>query len=97
MTRGYRLRNSKVDANQREIVSALNDLPDVRAISIGEPLDLLVGYGCENFLIEIKNPHGKDRRGPSWESQKKFIESWPGSADVCCTLDEVLNVIEYTR
>ncbi len=95
MTRGYRGRNAKVDANQNDIVNKLNELPDVQAVVIGEPLDLLVGYNFQNFLIEIKNSDGKDTRGPSWEKQKEFIAAWPGSVDVCRTFDAVLDAIGY--
>ena len=91
----FRGHNARVDANQKDIVKALRDVPGVSVVSIGKPLDLLVGYHGRTFLIEIKNPDGKDRRGPSWEAQREFMNEWHGQSAVCDSVSQVLAVIGY--
>jgi hypothetical protein len=95
--RGFIGRSAKVDANQRAIMEELKKFVDISCVAIGKPLDLLIGYDGENFLIEIKNPDGKDRRGPSWESQLAFMGQWRGSSHVCSSFEEVLAAIHYRR
>lgn len=98
MRRGYARRNAKVDANQREIVDALHTIPGVVAVNIGKPIDLLIGvsgiyYGdnvSRTFLVEVKNPDGKNKLEPE---QEAFIEEWPGDVHICRSLDEVLEVL----
>ena len=91
----WRGHNARVDGNQKEIMDALKKIAGISVVSIGKPLDLLVGYYGRTFLIEIKNPDGKDRRGPSWESQQKFMTSWFGQSAVCDSVGQILAVIGY--
>lgn len=72
----YNRRNKKRDANEPEIFDALNELPGCQVVRMDKPVDLLVGYGGRTYLLEVKNPEGKNRLEPD---QVKFIESWPGS------------------
>lgn len=91
MNRRYSRVAAKVDANQKELVSRINnEIYGATAVSIGKPLDILVGFQGRNYLIEIKNPDGKDMRGPSWETQKAFMASWEGQSAVCRTFDDVI-------
>lgn len=83
------------DLNTKEIVDKLRKHDDISVVFIGKPVDLLVGYRRGNFPIEIKNPNGKDMRGPSWEKQLKFMQEWNGSVTVCKTYEEVLDAIGY--
>lgn len=93
--RGYTGRNAKVDANQKDIVKALEQIPGVQVAEIGKPLDLLIGYAGINFIVEIKNPDGKDRVNAD---QAEFIEAWPGrTPEVARSLDEVLQIIGVTQ
>lgn len=95
MRRGYIRRNARVDNNAKAIVDGLNALPGVKAVAIGQPLDLLVGYCGINFVIEVKNRDGKDKRGPSWEKQLTFMQEWPGRCAVVHDLDEAVKAIGY--
>lgn len=84
----------KADANTKGIVDDLRKA-GVSVRFIGKPLDLIVGYAGQTFLIEIKNPNGKDKRGKSWEQQLKFMEEWRGQVCVCHTTEEVLKAIGH--
>lgn len=89
--KGYNRRNAKVDANQKEIVKALEQVPGVTVCPIGKPLDLLIGYQGITHIVEIKNPDGKDQVN---DDQQRFIDSWTGRRpEVARTLDEVLDII----
>lgn len=90
--RGHR---GKPDANTGGIVEALRACHGVTVVHIGKPLDLIVGCEGRNYLVEIKNPDGKDRRGPSWVQQQAFMRNWLGQSCVCDTAVEVLNAIGY--
>ena len=88
---GYRGRKKKRDANEPEIVAALEAIPGVMVIPLDRPVDLLVGYNGINHLLEVKNPEGKNRLEPD---QLEFIHDWPGREVVVVrTVDEALNAI----
>ncbi len=93
---GYRnSRHGKPDANTSGIVAALRACPGVTVVYIAKPLDLVVGYKGRNYLVEIKNPDGKDRRGPSWVQQQAFMRNWSGQSCVCTNAVQVLTLIGY--
>ena len=53
---------AKTDANQQEIIDALRAI-GAWVFYIGRPFDLLVGFRGRLYLIEVKNPKGKDKIG----------------------------------
>jgi hypothetical protein len=64
---------ARVDANQTQVVSALRSAGAYVWV-IGLPVDLLVGYNGQTFLVEIKN-------GPSkalTRLQQDFFGNWIG-------------------
>ena len=63
----------RVDANQDQIVVALR-AAGASVWIIGLPVDLLVGYKSQTFLVEIKRT-AKSRFTPL---QRDFFESWNG-------------------
>jgi hypothetical protein len=65
---------ARVDANQAQIVSALRAAGAYVWI-IGLPVDLLVGYNEQTFLVEIKI--GPKKR--LTKLQQDFFENWSGS------------------
>lgn len=73
---GYKGRRKKRDANEKEIVSALEAVPGCMVVPLDKPVDLLIGYEGRTILAEVKNPKGKNRLEPD---QVEFIEKWPGS------------------
>jgi hypothetical protein len=96
--RGFARRAAKVDANQRELVDALHALPGVKCIDIGRPVDLLIGVSgnyyrdgvARTFLVEVKNPKGKNKLEPD---QEAFMTEWPGEVHVCRSLADVITAI----
>ena len=71
----------------------LNEIPGVRAVVIGDPVDLLVGYKAKNFLFEIKDGNKKDYEHRYTAKQKDFLASWPGQVRVAKSFEEVLDVL----
>jgi predicted outer membrane protein len=82
-----------VDANQKEIVRLLNEIPGMKAVVIGDPVDVLVGYKAKNFLFEIKDGNKKDYEHRYTQKQREFLKTWPGQVRVAKSFEEVLNVL----
>ena len=64
---------ARVDQNQEEIVKALRDAGAYVCI-IGLPVDLLVGYNGQTFLVEVKTNSKKTLT----KLQQVFFEKWIG-------------------
>ena len=64
---------ARVDANQAQVVSALRAAGAYVWI-IGLPVDLLVGFNNEMYLVEIKNGSRKHLT----KLQQDFFASWTG-------------------
>ncbi len=64
------MKRNNPDVNQPEIVQALRDIGAV-VFLIGQPFDLLCALRGKLYLVEIKNPKGKDKVETS---QKETIE-----------------------
>jgi hypothetical protein len=71
---------ARVDANQAQIVSALRAAGAYVWI-IGLPVDLLVGYNNQTYLVEIKD--GSKKR--LTKLQQDFFEYWTGG--VLCRIN----------
>ena len=88
--RAYALR---VDANQQEIVSALEAI-GVSVHVIGQPVDLMVGYRGRTGALEIKD----GRKPPSaWvltPQQKDFFRNFRGFKRVVFSVDDALQAIK---
>jgi hypothetical protein len=70
-------RAARVDANQDAIVSALRSA-GASVLSIGQPVDLLVGHRGVTVLMECKNPKtGYGKRGAN-SNQRDFMATWNG-------------------
>ena len=66
---------ARVDANQEAIVSALRAAGAyVWVISL--PVDILVGYKNQTYLVEIKSSSKKRFT----KLQEEFFANWPGSS-----------------
>lgn len=75
------------DKNEREIVRALERI-GCDVIPMHRPVDLLVGFRNQNWLLEVKMPSGKLTKG-----QKEFIPSWRGQVAVVTSVDEAIAVV----
>lgn len=78
---GYTERNKKRDANESEIIEALESV-GASVVQLNRPIDLLVGFQGINHMIEVKNPKGKNRITPG---QQEFADSWKGRPPVFVT------------
>lgn len=76
---GFQGRARKRDANEPEIIAALEAVPGVVVIPQDKPLDLLVGFMGKTFLLEVKNPAGKNKIEPD---QQEFFDDWTGGPAV---------------
>jgi len=65
---------AKVDANQRQVISAL-EAAGAKVEVIRQPLDLLVGMNGKWLLLEVKNPSGKNE---TTNAQEAFYKRFPG-------------------
>lgn len=80
------------DANQPAIVQALRDCGASVDI-IGDPVDLLVGWRGENFLMEVKASEKAKLR----PSQEAFFRAWRGSVHRVDSVADALAVIGIGR
>lgn len=86
-------RAARVDANQTQIVSALRAAGAYVWI-IGLPVDILVGYKGQTFLVEIKDGPKKTLT----KLQQDFFANWCGGT--LCRIDnaeDALRMIGFTK
>ena len=94
MSKGIPRHAAKRDANEAEIIAALElcGASVVRLSQKGVP-DLLIGYRGRTFLAEVKSASGK-----LTDDQIKFREGWDGdSIAVLRNTDDVLAWIAWER
>ena len=82
----------KVDANQLEIVRALERI-GCDVCEIGWPLDLLVGYRNRCWLLEIKDPNKPPSERKLTDDEQYFFNWWRGQKAKVETADEALAVV----
>lgn len=86
-------RAAKVDANQDAIVSALEaagaSVQSLAPIGKGCP-DLLAGFRGDLYLIEVKNPKGKNKVN---DAQAKWHADWRSAVFTVRSPDEALRAI----
>lgn len=92
-------RAAKIDDNQREVVNALRQLPQVTvaltaAVGKGVP-DFVVGYKGNNYWIELKDGNKPPSQRKLTEHEEAWHEKWTGHVAICNNLDEVLKEIGY--
>lgn len=84
------------DANEPEIVHALEAI-GATVLRLPKPVDLLVGYRGQTFLLEVKLPAGpkggtKDRT--LTDAQVEFFNAWRGGmVAVVRSVDEALRIL----
>lgn len=79
---------AKRDGNEQSIVQALRDIG--ASVMQVDKVDLIVGYRGENYLLEVKDPKGRNRLTPS---QERLIVEWRGQYAVIRNIDEALQTI----
>jgi hypothetical protein len=86
-------RYTRPDANQPELVKALEKIPGLGVLDMhdcGVPNfpDLILGWQNVNYFVELKTEKGKPSTG-----QVLFSITWPGQYALCRNLDDVLKAI----
>jgi len=89
-------RAAKVDANQKEIVSALRGVgatvEHLHAVGKGCP-DLLIGYKGLNYLIEVKDGTKNASQRRLTPDQVKWHANWLGQKIVIESVESALSFI----
>lgn len=88
-------RAARIDANHREIVKALRDIPGCTVTSLagvgnGCP-DLVVGYKGRNYLLEVKPPggvRGGISRQTLTDAELAWHRSWRGQREIVTTIEQ---------
>ena len=93
------MRAARADANQPEIIEGLRavgaTVKTLHRVGMGCP-DLLVGYGGNNYLIEVKDGSKPPSSRKLTPPQVEFFDGWRGQAGVATCLDEALEIIGVT-
>lgn len=83
----------KVDANQRAIIDAL-EAHGASVEFIGRPVDLLVGYRGQTWVVEVKDGKKAASRKTLTPIQEKFFARWRGGpAAKVESVEEALELI----
>ena len=86
-----------VDKNQSAIVAALREagatVEQLHGVGHGCP-DIVVGFRGVNYLMEIKNPHGRMKLTPG---QRIWHRAWQGQVIIVSTIADALHIIEVER
>ncbi len=77
------------DLNQPDVITALKKI-GATVYVIGRPVDLLVGYRSRNYLLEVKNLGGKNKKTPF---QDEFIRDWRGQVRICHSAEEAIELV----
>lgn len=89
----------KIDANQKEIVEQLRQIPGVSVkstSSLGDGfVDLVIGYKARNYLIELKDENKPPSGKKLTEAEEKFHAEWTGQVAKCESLSEILKAINH--
>ena len=93
-------RAAKVDANHADIVAALRavgcTVESLAAVGGGVP-DLLVGWGCTTFLIEVKDGSKPPSARRLTEDQLRWHGAWRGGpVAVVCDVESALRVVRVS-
>lgn len=76
------------DANEAQIVLALQQAGCDVHYMVNAPWDITVGRGSQSFLLELKTRSGKVK-----ESQEKFLAHWRGHYAICRTAEQALRAV----
>ena len=92
MTKWKPPQKAKRDANEPDVFAAL-EAHGLTVCPTDKPLDSVVAYAGVNYLVEVKN-------GPKarlTKAQTKFLDSWPGQAEIITSIDEAIAFAKRVR
>lgn len=81
------------DENEPEIVAALESI-GCTVQRLDQPVDLLVGRGANNVLMEVKNPAKIPSQRRLTKAQKTFFKTWRGQVCKVETAEEAIEVVQ---
>lgn len=84
---------NKRDANEAEIFDQLRAY-GLSVEPMDKPADALVGFGGKSYLVEVKNPKGKNKLSAP---QETFLETWKGDYTVIRTVEEASHFAQMVR
>lgn len=81
----------KRDANEIHIIRTLQKVgASVQRLNEKGCPDLLVGFRGRNYIIEVKNPKGKNT---ITEDQQRWLTAWQGEAYIVTSPQTALEII----
>jgi hypothetical protein len=90
------MRAAKVDGNHPAIVDGLRKygctVQSLATIGKGCP-DILVGWRCENFLFEIKDPSQPKNKRTLTDDQFLWHSNWSGNVFVIESLADAIELL----
>lgn len=89
-------RNARVDANQKQIVTALRRVGATVLITsqLKNCFDILVGYNGVNYIMEIKDGEKVKSQQKLTLGEQKFKNEWKGGEYyIVKNIEEALNTI----
>jgi Holliday junction resolvase len=88
-------RHAKIDANQPDIVKSLRQA-GCSVLSLAPMgkgcVDLLVGKGGKNFMLEVKDPSQKPSQRKLTDDERAFHAAWLGQIAIVETAEEALKI-----
>ena len=93
------MRASRTDANHAEIVDAFRScgasVQTLHAVGRGCP-DLLIGFGGDNLLVEVKDGAKSPSRRKLTPDQVRWHSAWGGRVAIVESTEAVIAVLQAT-
>jgi hypothetical protein len=81
------------DDNEEEIIKALESI-GCTVYRLDQPVDLLVGRGAKNILIEVKDGGKPPSARKFTKTQRDFFKGWQGQVCKVETVEEAIEVVQ---
>jgi len=85
-------RARRIDANQPEIVAALQCIPGVSVLVVNGTFDVLVGANGRNVMLEIKDGSKPPSARRLTRSEQLLHDRWTGDIRIVNDVDEAIAV-----
>jgi hypothetical protein len=90
-------RVAKTDDNHMRVINALRDVGasvfSTHQLGGGFP-DCVVGFRCDNYLLEIKDGKKPPSKRKLTDDEVAFMESWKGQYAVVNSAEEALDLVQ---
>lgn len=89
-------RAAKTDSNHKEIMKIFRDLGctvfSTHMVGKGFP-DMVVGYRCANYLVEVKDGSLAPSRRKLTPDEQEFVDGWNGTVSIVETIQDAINLV----